>query len=143
MLLATRTADPEKPGVFSVAGQVRWTDPGWEGAGLTLESTVLTFYAPLPDIEGGRVASGWMRADQMPGEFPFILRAVDAGPTGDGPDTIELWVGDAAADVPSLADVPVDAGDPSGFRYVAEGVLVGGDLHLVELGSLTTDPADT
>src|SRR5688500_6169566 len=70
-LLATRTAVPDRPDAFAVVGQVRWSDPAWEGTGLELESINVAVYGPLPDVEGGREAVGWMRTGQRPGEYPF------------------------------------------------------------------------
>jgi hypothetical protein len=132
-LVATRTPSQEAPDLFDVVGQVRWTDPAWEGTGLALESTVVRFYGPLSDVEGGREIIGWMRTDQRPGDLPFVLRVVDAGPPGSGEDTAELWVGDAAlADDVSGGVFGADL-EPSGFAYSAVGTLVSGDLQLVSL----------
>jgi hypothetical protein len=132
-LVATRTPARVGQDLFDVVGQVRWTDPAWERAGLALESTVVTFYGPLPDVEGGREVIGWMRTDQRTGDLPFVLRVVDAGPPGSGEDTAELWVGD-----PALADDVAGGAfgadpEPSGFGYAAAGTLVSGDLQLVNL----------
>jgi hypothetical protein len=143
-LVATRSPALDAPDLFDVVGQVRWTDPAWEGTGLALESTVVTFYGPLPDVEGAREVIGWMRTDQRPGELPFVLHVVDAGPAGSGEDTAQLWVGDAA-----LADAVAGGGfgatlEPSGFTYEAAGPLVAGDLQLVSLaGSSVPDDEAT
>lgn len=141
-LLATRTQLPGQPATYAIRGQVHWTDPAWEGAGLTLESTVVVDYEPLPGVEGGREAAGWMRTGQAPGEYPFVLRAIDAGPAGSGQDTVALWVGDAVLDgqvAGSFDPTP----DPSGFRYQAEGTLVSGALHLLSLAAPTAASATT
>jgi hypothetical protein len=134
-LVATRTPARERQDLFDVVGQVRWTDPAWEGTGLALESTVVTSYGPLPDDEGGREVVGWMRTEQRAGDFPFVLRVVDAGPPGSGADTAELWVGD-----PALADAVAGGAfgaspKVSGFGYTAAGTLVSGDLQLVSLAA--------
>jgi hypothetical protein len=139
-LFATRTALAARPNAFVVQGQVRWTDPTWEGAGLSLESSSVAYYGPLAGVEGGRAATGWMRIDQHPDEFPFLLLAVDAGAPGRGRERVALWVGDAAIedpafDDPVFADVPVPAAEPSGFRYRGDGMLVSGDLQLLSLAA--------
>jgi hypothetical protein len=140
-VFATRTEVPGRPGTYAVVGQVRWTDPAWEGAGLALETTTVTYYGPLEGVEGGRAAAGWMRADQAPGAYPFLLRAVDAGPPGSGKDTLALWVGDAVGEEATLAAVPVPEAAPSGFRYAAKGTLVSGDLQLLSLAATAEDAA--
>lgn len=133
VLVATRTENLQRPGVFFAEGRVVWTDPVWEGTGLTLESLAITFYGPLPDVEGGRAVAGWMQADKAPGEHPFVLHAVDAGPPGSGDDTVALWVGDAVSEDSVLAELAPSNAAPGGFRYLAEGRLVAGDLNLVSL----------
>jgi hypothetical protein len=140
-MLATRY--PMGENVFAVEGQVRWTDPGWEGAGLTLESTVVTYYAPLPDVEDGREVLGTVRSAQRPGEFPFVLRAVAARPGALGSATVALWVGDAIEADPAVAGTFAPAPAPSGFGYAASGTLDAGDLQLLNLavGAGETTPA--
>jgi hypothetical protein len=132
-LLATRVADPAAAGGFGVVGQVAWTDPAWEGAGLSLESVGLASYRPLEGVDGGREVAGWMRTDRAPGDHPFVLRAVDAGPAGNGTDTVALWVGDAVTEDPDVAGRFAATPVPGGFRYRAKGSLVAGDLRLVDL----------
>lgn len=138
-LVATRSLVPGQTDAYHVIGQVRWSDPAWEGAGLVLESSVVASYGPLPDVETGRQVVGWMRSEQTPASLPFVLRVVDAGPPGSAADTAALWVGDAVLDDAVFADPDVTSVfgtdlESTGFRYTAEGSLVSGDLQLVNLG---------
>src|SRR5262245_26562118 len=50
VLIATRKESADNPGAYVVQGKVSWVDPTWEGTGLVLESTDVSFYAPLPEI---------------------------------------------------------------------------------------------
>jgi len=141
-IIATRAAVPNQPGVFAVQGQVLWTDPAWEGKGLALESHVVSFYGPLPDVEGGRQAAGWLTSDRYDGAFPFVLTATDAGGPGSGKDTVAIWVGDAVVDDAKLAAMFEEL-ESTGFQYAAEGALIAGDFQLLQLSSETEETAPT
>ena len=134
-LLATRQPVGEEEDVFSVVGQVRWTDPGWEGSGLTLASTVVSFYGPMPDVENGREMLGSMQSPEQPGDFPFVLHAIAAIPGALGTATVALWVGDAILDDPAVAGTFDPAPERSGFGYASAGALATGDLQLLSLAA--------
>ena len=99
---------------FGATGLVRWVDPNLEGTALTLESTGISAYGPVPDQPNTRAVTGYLLVNGR-GPYPFRL-VVDAEP-GSGQDTLALTVGDA---VPALSE--------TGFSYSASGPLVSGDL---------------
>lgn len=98
-------------------GAVHWTDPG---AGLEFASVTVTHYGWVPDQEQAREIRGTMSLNGS-GAYPFVLRAVDAGPPGSGEDTVALTVGDNVA----------VGEEPTGVDYIASGPLVGGDVELL------------
>jgi hypothetical protein len=138
-IFGTRLAIPGQA-EEQIVGRVQWFDAGWTSdgtaaqasagcrcsvasdGGLLLETTDVTAYGPIPDVENGREMRGQMSANGE-GSYPFVLRAVDAGPPGTREDTISLLVGAAAEEETPSAD-----GD---FSYAAEATLVDGDLQLL------------
>jgi hypothetical protein len=101
------------------AGFVRWLDPHTEG-GLALESVGPIAYDWPEGEEHLRNVRGVMTVNGQ-GEQPFVLEVYDAGLGVAGEDTARIAVGDSASD-----------GGSSGFGYEAAGVLVGGDLQLLQ-----------
>lgn len=94
-------------------GLLRWFDPNFEGAALTLESVGLNNYRIL-DRPNARAVTGYVVANGA-GPYPFQLEVV-AEPAG-GQDSVALTVGDAVGFVTEF-----------GFSYTATGPLVTGDL---------------
>ena len=110
-------------------GRVRWSDPGWEGEGLTLESTTIASYAPVEGAEeDSRELRGRMTRDGE-GDYPFTLLA-EGIDRPDASPTVTLAVG-AAAEATPTAGTPDPGSDD--FAYLVEAVpLVAGDLLLLE-----------
>lgn len=101
------------------SGVVRWTDPNHEG-GVLLENVGAVLYADVEGDASARELRGLMRVNGA-GEEPFVLRLSDAGgEAADGRDRCLLRAGDA-----------VSGSAATGWRYEAEGDLVGGDLVLL------------
>jgi hypothetical protein len=96
-------------------GLVRWTDPTWGEAGLTLESVGIGRYGPVGDLKGVREMDG-LALVNGDGPYFFVLRVTDTGP--DGRDTVTIAIGDQA----------VEGGGDSGLTYGAEGPLLAGDI---------------
>ena len=117
-LMASRVGFDD-PDVTQYLGQVIWLD---RDRGLTLLSSAITGYGPLPGEEGAREVRGTMWVNREGGDTPFVLRAV-AGPAGEGRGEVALAVGDQA----------VEGGGRSGFTYGATGSLVAGGLQLLRL----------
>jgi hypothetical protein len=93
-------------------GLLRWVDPSFNGASLTLESVGLNSYVPAaPDT---RVVTGFVRANGA-GPYPFRLQVVAHDASGQ--DSVALEVGDAFEGLSA-----------TGFSYEAAGPLVTGDL---------------
>jgi hypothetical protein len=67
-------------------------------------------------LEGVRRFDGQVLAN-VAGPYPFVITVTDAGPNGQGADTVSLSVGDA-----------VEGRSGYGFSYTAEGNLASGDL---------------
>jgi hypothetical protein len=97
-------------------GALSWYDPGWEGTGLSLQSTRITRYGRVPgtnirELTGVASANG-------KGKHKFVLRVTDGGRPGSGSDTVDLTV----------SGVPGDGAGGTGSQYRASGHLVQGDL---------------
>jgi hypothetical protein len=121
-LMATNITsdDPEATAPLTV-GQVHWWAPVDGGAPILLESTVVEEYGPMPDNDSGRVIRGLISVNGE-GEYPFVVRAIDGGLTGEAVDYVEIQVGDA-----------VEGTSGTGFTYAAEGPLTSGDVHLIAI----------
>ena len=105
-------------GSSQAAGFVRWLLPHAPGNPVMLESVGPIAYEEPREVE--RVVRGIMQVDGS-GEYPFVLRVVDAGPTAIGEDTAALLVGTRTG-----------TGDAnSGYGYEGEGKLIAGDLQLL------------
>jgi hypothetical protein len=119
-------------GAPGAAGFVRWILPSAADKELALESVGPITYEEPPDKEQERLIRGTMQANGS-GQYPFLLKLLDAGPAAIGKDTVALTVGDRVAEGDSTASAASDD-----FGYAAEGALVGGDLQL--LGSVAPIP---
>ena len=115
VLFATQLADDAPQ---EAAGFVRWLDPNAEG-GLVLESVGPIAYDWPEGNEFLRNVRGVMAVNGQ-GEQPFVLEVIDAGPDRPGEDSAKIAVGDKAGD-----------GGSSGFGYEASGLLVGGDIQML------------
>jgi hypothetical protein len=105
-------------GSSQAVGFVRWVLPHAPSEQVMLESVGPVAYEEPRELE--RVLRGIMQVDGS-GEYPFVLRVVDAGPTAIGEDTAALLVG-----------ARTGAGDAtSGYGYEGEGKLIAGDLQLL------------
>jgi len=116
-------------------GRVSWLERAWEHTGLALESVVIAIYRPTEGVPGGREVWGLMSANGA-GQYLFVLRAVAAGPLGEGGHTVSLKVGDPVLAEPELAadllanpQFPMFA--PTGFSYETAGTLTGGGFVLL------------
>jgi hypothetical protein len=110
-----------------VAGSVFWADGPAE---LTMTSTEVTGYNVLEDQPGqgqSRQIIGTMRVNGQ-AEYPFELVVTDAGTPGSELDTVTLMVGDSVQ-VSELASPAAGFG----FRYLAAGPIVTGDIQEIDL----------
>lgn len=101
------------------AGFVRWVIPGEGDTDLSLESVGPIAYSQVEGEGQAREVRGTMQVNGA-GEYPFVLRAVDLGTAVTGQDTASLRVGNLVA-------------EGSDFGYEGEGLLVGGDLQLLDV----------
>ncbi|MDQ3694549.1 MAG: hypothetical protein M3464_13115 [Chloroflexota bacterium] len=101
-------------------GFVRWIDPSTNG-GMTLESVGPIAYAWELENEQEREIRGTMAVNGE-GTEPFVLYVTDAGPDQLGNDTARLDVGDLDA----------AEGSSERFGYRAAGIVVGGDIQLLD-----------
>jgi hypothetical protein len=97
-------------------GALSWFDAGWEGTGLTLQSTRITGYRRVPGTNV-RELTGVASANGK-GKHKFVLRITDGGIPGSGSDTVDLTV----------SGVPGGGAGGTGSQYKASGHLVQGDL---------------
>lgn len=115
----------------TVIGQVHWTETDADGSVMTLESVSVDEYGWIDDVEGGRWLRGTMSVDGE-GDFPFFLRAVDAGAPGSGADTVELMVGSA-----------IEGHEDASFGYQLAGELNAGDLQILDFEFEVSDDIAT
>ncbi len=107
----------------SQIGALAWHDPaGLDGEPLALTLVSVISYGP-GEADDARVLTGTVAVNGE-GEVPFSLTLVDAGPIGEGVDSVHLAVGpDAAGDGGS----PVATSD---VVYEASGELTAGDIQI-------------
>ena len=110
-------------------GTLAWHDPaGLDGRPVTLTLVSVTSYGP-GEADNTRILTGTVAVkDEGEGESekvaPFSLTLVDAGPIGEGVDSVHLAVGpDAAGD----GATPMATSD---FVYEASGELTAGDVQI-------------
>ena len=115
-----------------VFGSLRWVDPHWQGLGLTLESTEISAYGPIPNPENARELRGLATANGV-GSHPFVLRMEVAGPPGSGEDMVSLAIIDASGTPVALPAAGTPAIDTQGvdLTYAVSGPLTSGDLELL------------
>jgi hypothetical protein len=97
-------------------GALSWFDAGWQGTGLSLQSTQITSYGKLPG-SGIRQLVGFATANGS-GKHKFVLQVTDAGQPGSGQDTVSLTVKGVAG----------GGAGGSGSQYNASGHLTQGDI---------------
>ena len=90
-------------------------------------STAVEEYGKMSNNESGRVIRGTMSVNGV-GEFPFVVRAVDGGFSGDAGDSVEIHGGDA-----------VEGTSGSELTYSASGALETGDFQLLNFTDPTTE----
>ena len=115
----------------TILGRVQWVD---KGRGMVMESTAVTAYGPIPDQENARELRGTMRVNGTDG-YPFVLRAVDAGPPGSGQDTIDLTVGAAALATPGTSPDPATPAPATDLTLTIAATVTIGDLQLLDLAT--------
>ena len=116
-------------GATVVLGVIQWIEAGTD---LRLESIEVTSCVPMEERPDGAEVRGRMMVNGE-GNYPFVIRAIDAGRPGSGLDRMELGVNTAEAR--EGAD-PAEGDDA--FVYEAAATLVAGNLQWiiadVELG---------
>jgi hypothetical protein len=90
LLFATRLQS-EGESDTQVFGSIEWSDPDAADGPLVLATTAVTSYDSVDDDSGTREIAGMIEV--AGDEHPFVLRVVDAGPLGEGEETVALLVG--------------------------------------------------
>jgi hypothetical protein len=109
-------------GTALVLGRIVWIEAGTD---LRLEALAVTSCVPIPDRTDGAEVRGRISVNGE-GDYPFVIRAYDAGRPGSGLDRIEIEVNTESA----RAGVdPADA--DTGFSYETSATLVAGDLQWI------------
>ena len=130
-LLASAVIVPDADAEF-VVGSVKWVESG----GLVLESTEVTACLVMEERDDGREVRGTMSVNGA-GNYPFVLRVIDAGPPGSGFDSVDLVVGQG---------IDGDEATPSvrrrGFSYSAAGPVIGGDFENLSIDLDVPDPTE-
>ena len=108
-------------GATLVLGGIQWIEAGTD---FQLQSREVSQCIPLADRADGAEVRGRMQVNGE-GDYPFVIRAFDAGRPGSALDRIEIEVNTPAA---------LDGADPGSdetFAYEAAGILVAGDLQWI------------
>jgi hypothetical protein len=108
-------------GTTLVLGGIQWIEAGTD---FQLQSSEVTQCIPVADGSDGAEVRGRMQINGE-GDYPFVIRAFDAGRPGSALDRIEIEVNTPAA---------VDGADPGSddtFTYEAAGNLVAGDFQWI------------
>ncbi len=116
-LFASAMQFPE--GTTLVLGRVQWIAAGTD---LRLDSTSVVQCVPTADRPDGAEIRGRMTYNGQ-GDYPFVLRAIDAGRPGSGLDRVEL-----AVNTPEARQGAEDPSDEE-FTYEAKANLVAGDCQ--------------
>ena len=119
-LFASAVQLPE--GTLLVLGSIQWIEAGTD---LQLQSIEVTQCIPMATRADGAEVRGRMQANGA-GDYPFIVRAMDAGRPGSALDRIEIEVNTPAARE-GAASQPSD----DEFVYEAAGNLVAGDFQWI------------
>jgi hypothetical protein len=103
-------------------GTIQWLEAGTD---LQLQSLEVTQCTPSPDRADTAEVRGRMQVNGE-GDFPFLLRATDAGQPGSALDRIEIEVNTAAA-----REGAASAASDDDFVYEAAGNLIAGDFQWI------------
>jgi hypothetical protein len=108
-------------GATLVLGGIQWIEAGTD---FQLQSSQVTQCIPLADRADGAEIRGRVQVNGE-GDYPFLIRAFDAGRPGSALDRIEIEVNTASA---------LDGANPGSdeaFAYEAAGNLVAGDFQWI------------
>jgi hypothetical protein len=119
-LFASSMQLPE--GTTLVLGAIQWIEAGTD---LQLQSIEVSQCQPLADRSDGAEVRGRMQVNGA-GDYPFIIRAIDAGSPGSALDRIEIEVNTDAA-----RDGAASEASDDDFSYEAAGNLVAGDFQWI------------
>lgn len=108
-------------GTTLVLGGIQWIEAGTD---FQLQSSQVTQCIPLADRADGAEIRGRMQVNGA-GDYPFLIRAFDAGRPGSALDRIEIEV-----NTPAALD-GADPGSDDAFTYEAAGNLVAGDFQWI------------
>lgn len=108
-------------GTTLVLGGIQWIEAGTD---FQLQSSLVTQCIPLADRADGADIRGRMQVNGE-GDYPFVIRAFDAGRPGSALDRIEIEV-----NTPAARD-GADPGSDETFTYEAAGNLVAGDFQWI------------
>jgi hypothetical protein len=128
-LFASRFTIADEPADI-VVGSILWMDTE---AGLTFASTEVTAYDIIDigaEVGETRRIRGLFTVNGRE-TYPFVLNVTDAGPIGEGTDSIALIVGKG---------VEAQAAPGDDFSYAAAGEIVVGDVQEVDLEMALTTP---
>ena len=102
-------------------GGIQWIEAGTD---FQLQSSQVTQCIPIADRADGAEVRGRLQVNGE-GDYPFLIRAFDAGRPGSALDRIEIEVNTPAA------LVGADPGSDETFTYEAAGNLVAGDFQWI------------
>jgi hypothetical protein len=108
-------------GTTLVLGGIQWIEAGTD---FQLESSEVTQCIPIADRADGAEVRGRMQVNGE-GDYPFVIRAIDAGRPGSALDRIEIEV-----NTPAARDGAAPGSDDT-FTYEAAGNLVAGDVQWI------------
>ena len=109
-------------GTTLVLGGIQWIEAGTD---FQLQSSLVTQCIPLADRADGADIRGRMQVNGE-GDYPFVIRAIDAGRPGSALDRIEIEV-----NTPTAREGATGAASDDGFTYEAAGNLVAGDFQWI------------
>ncbi len=108
-------------GTTLVLGGIQWIEAGTD---FQLQSSEVNQCIPLADRADGAEVRGRMQVNGE-GDYPFVIRAFDAGRPGSALDRIEIEV-----NTPTALE-GADPGSDETFTYEAAGNLVAGDFQWI------------
>jgi hypothetical protein len=109
-------------GTTLVLGSIQWLEAGTD---LQLQSIEVTQCQPMANRNDGAEIRGRMQVNGE-GDYPFVVRAIDAGRPGSALDRIEIEVNTAAA-----REGATNAPSDESYSYEAGGNLVAGDVQWI------------
>ena len=109
-------------GTTLVLGAIQWIEAGTD---LELQSIEVTQCQPAADRSDTAEVRGRMRVNGE-GDYPFVIRATDAGRPGSALDRIEVAVNTSAARAGAVSEASDDE-----FVYEAVGNLIAGDFQWI------------